>query len=170
MKKTIFFFIVAVIFTSACSTQKQGGVELVIDSQSDLGEGAIWNYKSGELMWIDITGKILNFYTPRTGNNKEMFTGQMIGTVVPAESGMVLVALQNGIYTLHPETGTKSLVVDPEENIPTNRFNDGKCDPSGRFWAAITSGTVDIPTMSPPKIRNILYSAGVSKVGPEVPT
>jgi sugar lactone lactonase YvrE len=139
MKKTIFFFIVAVIFTSACSTQKQGGVELVIDSQSDLGEGAIWNYKSGELMWIDITGKILNFYSPRTGNNKEMFTGQMIGTVVPAQSGMVLVALQNGIYTLNPETGTKSLVADPEEHIPTNRFNDGKCDPSGRFWAGTLS-------------------------------
>ena len=39
-----------------------------------------------------------------------------------------------------------------------------------QWFATITSGTVDIPTASAPKIRNSLYSAGVSKVGPCVPT
>ena len=82
----------------------------------------------------------MNFYNPETEFNKEMLTGQMIGTVVPEESGKVLVALQNGIYQLDPLTGTKILIANPEENIPTNRFNDGKCDPAGRFWA----GTMDI--------------------------
>jgi len=24
---------------------------------------------------------------------------------------------------------------DPETHLPENRFNDGKCDPAGRFWA-----------------------------------
>lgn len=139
MKKTIPFLILAAIVATACSTQKPDDVELAIDSKSDLGEGAVWNSKTGELMWINITGKILNFYNPKTGDNKEMFTGQMIGTVVPAESGMVLVALKNGIYKLDPETGTKSLIVDPEQDIATNRFNDGKCDPSGRFWAGTLS-------------------------------
>jgi len=114
-------------------------VELVIDSKSELGEGAIWNPKTGEFIWINITGKILNFYNPKTGNNKEMFTGQMIGTVVPSESGNVIVALQNGIYQFSPETGTKKLIVDPEEDLPDNRFNDGKCDPAGRFWAGTMS-------------------------------
>lgn len=109
-------------------------VELVIDSQSDLGEGAIWNHKTGELIWVNITGKILNFYNPELKNNKEMFTGQMIGTVVPAESGKVMVALENGFYQLDPETGSKTFIADPEEEIPGNRFNDGKCDPAGRFW------------------------------------
>ncbi|NOR73832.1 MAG: SMP-30/gluconolactonase/LRE family protein, partial [Draconibacterium sp.] len=102
----------------------------------------IWNPKTNELMWINITGEILNFYNPKTGNNKEMFTGQMIGTVVPTESGKVLVALQNGIYQLNPKTGTKKLIVDPEENSSNNRFNDGKCDPAGRFWAG-TMSTID---------------------------
>jgi len=114
-------------------------MELVMDSKSELGEGAIWNPKTGELLWINITGKILNFYNPKTENNKEMFTGQMIGTVVPTETGKVLVALQNGIYQFDPKTGTKNLIVDPEENLPDNRFNDGKCDPGGRFWAGTMS-------------------------------
>ncbi len=139
MKKIIPFLILAAIVAAACLKQKSSDVELVIDSQSDLGEGAIWDNRAGELMWINITGEILNLYNPKTGNNKEMFTGQMIGTVVPTESGMVLVALKNGIYKLDLQTGTKSLIVDPEEDIPTNRFNDGKCDPSGRFWAGTLS-------------------------------
>jgi sugar lactone lactonase YvrE len=124
---------------AGCAKERLTDVELVIDSKSELGEGALWNYKTGELLWVDIKGKILNFYKPLTGNNKEMFTGQMIGTVVPTETEQVLVALQNGIYKLDPKTGSKKLIVDPEEDLPDNRFNDGKCDPAGRFWAGTMS-------------------------------
>lgn len=123
----------------SCTTKQSANVELVIDSKSELGEGAIWNYRTGELLWINIKGKILNFYNPRTDNNKEMFTGQLIGTVVPAESGKVLVALQNEIYRFDPKSGSKKLLVDPEKHLSNNRFNDGKCDPIGRFWAGTMS-------------------------------
>lgn len=127
------------IFFAGCSTNDNDMLELVIDSKSELGEGAIWNYKTKELIWVNIKGEILNFFNPSINNNKEMFTGQMIGTVVPAESGNMLVALENGIYMLDPETGTKNFIVDPEKDIPDNRFNDGKCDPAGRFWAGTMS-------------------------------
>ena len=123
------------ILLHSCGPNNLADVELVIDSKSELGEGAIWNYKTGELIWIDIVNEILNFYNPKTNFNKEMFTGQMIGTVVPAESGNLLVALQNGIYSFDSKTGTKVLIADPESHLPNNRFNDGKCDPAGRFWA-----------------------------------
>ncbi len=134
MKRTLLVFLTAILL-AGCSTQKTNEVKLVLDKQSELGEGAIWNHKTGELLWVNITGKILNFYNPKLKNNKEMFTGQMVGTVVPAESGQVIVALQNGIYQLDPETGTKKLIANPEEGVEGNRFNDGKCDPAGRFWA-----------------------------------
>lgn len=139
--KNIFLILYTVFLLVSCSTQKKDNVELVLDTKSDLGEGAIWNYKTGELLWVDITGKILNFYNPKLKNNKEMLTGQMIGTVVPAESGKVMVALENGFYQLDPETGAKKLISNPEEGIDGNRFNDGKCDPAGRFWAGTMSST-----------------------------
>jgi len=140
MNKILSFFLLAVFLLSACTKPKKNEVELVIDSKSELGEGAIWNPVKDEFVWINITGKILNFYNPKTDNNTEMFTGQMIGTVVPAESGDVLVALQNGIYRMDPKTGTKKLITDPEADLPNNRFNDGKCDPHGRFWV----GTMNV--------------------------
>lgn len=127
------------LFLFGCSEQQTKKAELVLDTQSVLGEGAIWNFKTGELMWVDIKKEILNIYNPATGLNKEMFTGQMIGTVVPAESGNALVALQKGIYSLNLETGSKNFLVHPEIDLPDNRFNDGKCDPSGRFWAGTIS-------------------------------
>ncbi|WP_319229588.1 SMP-30/gluconolactonase/LRE family protein [Draconibacterium orientale] len=133
----LFLSIVLLLFS--CSEPKTKQAELVMDTQSTLGEGAIWNYKTGELMWVDIKKEILNVYNPATGYNKEMFTGQMIGTVVPTESGNALVALQNGIYHFNMETGAKKLLLDPEADLPDNRFNDGKCDPSGRFWAGTIS-------------------------------
>jgi sugar lactone lactonase YvrE len=47
--------------------------------------------------------------------------------------GGVLVALQNGIHQMDMNTGKLKPVVNPlpDSNM---RFNDGKCDPSGRFW------------------------------------
>lgn len=139
MKKILLLIIIPTAVIFSCSTEKVSDIELIIDSKSELGEAAIWNYETGELIWINITGEILNFYNPIAGNNKEMFTGQIIGTVVPSESGDVIVALKNGIYSLDPETGTKTYLVNPEENGPEIRFNDGKCDPAGRFWVGTMS-------------------------------
>ncbi len=137
--KHIFLLVMIVVVVFSCSSPIGEEVELVLDTKSQLGEGALWNYHTGELLWVDIQGEILNFYNPQTGNNKEMFTGQMIGTVVPVDDGSVLVALQQGIYSFDVRTGAKNLLVAPEKNLPTNRFNDGKCDPAGRFWVGTKS-------------------------------
>ncbi|MBN2774708.1 MAG: SMP-30/gluconolactonase/LRE family protein [Prolixibacteraceae bacterium] len=133
MKNTV-YLVCILLFVMSC-TESGPKVELVIDTKSDLGEGAIWNYRTNELYWVNIAGKLLHIYNPQTGINKELLTGQMIGTVVPTESGRAIVALQNGIYYLDVSTGTKTFLVDPEDDKPDNRFNDGKCDPKGRLWA-----------------------------------
>src|SRR5690554_4757385 len=93
----------ATVMLAVCSSNKNK-VELVLDTQSALGEGAIWNHKTGELIWVNITDKILNFYNPNLNFNKEMLTGQMIGTVVPSESGNYMLALENGFYQMNAVT------------------------------------------------------------------
>ena len=139
MIKKILSLLLILLVLVGCSGVQSDKAELVLDTKSELGEGAIWNYKTGELIWVNIKGEILNFYNPKTESNREMFTGQMIGTVVPAESGKVMVALQNGIYSYDPDSGAKKLIVDPEADKPDNRFNDGRCDPAGRFWVGTMS-------------------------------
>ena len=66
--------------------------------------------------------------------------GERIGTVVPCQSGDLLCAGDSGIYRFNPLDGSKISLADPEaEKRPDNRFNDGKCDPGGRFWAGTIS-------------------------------
>ena len=47
-------------------------------------------------------------------------------------------ALHHGFATFDPITEKTTFLFDPEDDKPNNRFNDGKCDPAGRFWAGTT--------------------------------
>lgn len=133
MRKKIVGLVLIFISIIACTVEKSK-VELVLDTKSALGEGAIWNPKNNLLYWVNITGETLNIYNPATCENKELRTGQSTSSVVPSESGKVIVSLQNGIYQMDISTGSKKFIVDPDSIITENRYNDGKCDPAGRFW------------------------------------
>ena len=99
-----------------------------------LGEGAFWNHKTQELYWVDIEDQLLNIYNPQTKKNRSLPTPSKIGTVVPRNTNETIVALQDGIYTMNLKSGDVVLLSDIESGLTENRFNDGKCDPSGRLW------------------------------------
>ncbi len=125
-------------------TEKNMKADLLLDSKSLLGEGALWNKETQELYWIDIENGLFHSYNPKNKENKSIELGQKVGTVVPTENGSVhgsvLVALQDGIYELDTKTEQKKLLCKrPEPNFPDNRFNDGKCDAKGRFWVGTIS-------------------------------
>ncbi|MED1865243.1 SMP-30/gluconolactonase/LRE family protein [Fictibacillus nanhaiensis] len=113
--------------------------ELVLSAKAPLGEGPCWDSKHGVLYWVSILDKKVNIYDPRSHQNREIQLDQMVGTVVPRESGGLVVALQNGFFFLDLNTEKLTPIVDPEQELPENRFNDGKCDPLGRFWAGTMS-------------------------------
>ncbi|MEO8406613.1 MAG: SMP-30/gluconolactonase/LRE family protein, partial [Chitinophagaceae bacterium] len=118
---------------SASGLPEDLNAELVLDAKTTLGEGSIWHPKENKLYWLDIEGKSVHIYDPATKEDKQFPTGSMVGTIVPVKGGGVLVALQNGIHKMDTKTGQLTLLNNPlpESGI---RFNDGKCDPSGRFW------------------------------------
>ena len=99
-----------------------------------LGEGAFWNHKTQELYWVDIEDQMLYIYNPQTKTNRSLPTPSKIGTVVPKNTNETIVALQDGIYTMNLKSGDVVLISDIESELTENRFNDGKCDPSGRLW------------------------------------
>ena len=105
---------------------------------SKWGEGPIfWN---DHLLYVDIEGHTLIRLNPESGDEEFWEMGERIGTVVPRVEGGFLCAGDSGIYTFDPITGEKVNLADPEaDKRPDNRFNDGKCDPSGRFWAGTIS-------------------------------
>lgn len=107
---------------------------LAFKSHDALGEGSIWNDITKELYWIDIEKGILHILHPESNKHQSFSLGQRVGTVVPAENGKVIVALQDGLYEFDPQTQQKKLLRPADHDPTTMRFNDGKCDPAGRLW------------------------------------
>ncbi len=109
--------------------------EHVFAAQAALGEGPIWDPRCMAFWWIDIEEKMLFQFDPETRLNSEWKLDQMPGTVVARKSGGLMLALRNGFASFDPGSGRVEMWNDPEFDLPDNRFNDGKCDPAGRFWA-----------------------------------
>jgi Gluconolactonase len=113
--------------------------ECLLDERNELGEGPVWDERLQELLWVDIEGCQLHRYRPSDGRKLQVQTEKKISAAVPAEDGTWLVALADGFYRLNLETGSIALIARTEEETATNRLNDGKCDPAGRFWAGTIS-------------------------------
>lgn len=109
--------------------------ELIIDMKAMVGEGAVWDHREKALYWVDILGKKVHIYRTTRKTCRTINVKKLIGTVVPRKSGGLILALQDGFYFLDEKTEELTFITDPERDKPENRFNDGKCDPAGRFWA-----------------------------------
>jgi sugar lactone lactonase YvrE len=114
--------------------------EILFDAKARLGEGSFWHPEQNKLWWVNIEGKEFHIFDPATGEDRKYGVGARIGTVVPDTEGKAIVALQNGIHQLNLETEELKLIVNPLKEKENLRFNDGKCDPSGRFWV----GSMDL--------------------------
>ncbi len=115
--------------------------EIVIDHQCLLGEGPVWDGNLKSICWVDILLGKIHEYTPDTKSHKTLSVNQMIGAIAICKSGHLIGALKNGFGFIDRKSGAVTMIANPEPHLPGNRFNDGKCDPQGRFWAGTMSHT-----------------------------
>ncbi len=109
-------------------------VEKVSDITAKLGEGSIWDYQKQVLYWIDIEEGILFEFNPVLNKTISHNAGKKIGTIVPETDNTVILALQDGIYRMFLHNDSLEFIAKPSSLLDNQRFNDGKCDPQGRFW------------------------------------
>ncbi|MCW1306192.1 MAG: SMP-30/gluconolactonase/LRE family protein [Candidatus Parvarchaeota archaeon] len=109
-------------------------LQLLLNVGAITAEGPSWDEDDQVLYWVDIDGEKVHIYDPSTKKDKAIEVGQYVGSIVPRKSGGVIVAMHHGLYFLNTEDGKLDFVVDPEKDELNNRFNDGKCDISGRFF------------------------------------
>ncbi len=113
----------------------QTRAEVVLRRPSTLGEGALWDADQQRLYWVDILEHRVFVFDPTTRENREFQVEEDVGTVVITRDEKILLALRSGFAELDPTDGTLRHLGDPRESPLEGRFNDGKCDPEGRFWA-----------------------------------
>lgn len=105
-----------------------------------LGEGPVWDDRSGCVFWVDIKNPAIHSLHLASGARRRWPMPARIGAIGMMNDAAAFVgAFEDGFAFIDLNSNAVTPIVDPEASIPSNRFNDGKVDPKGRFWA----GTMD---------------------------
>jgi sugar lactone lactonase YvrE len=110
-------------------------VEHFLAAGNKLGEGPLWHRGKKALYWVDIEKDCFHRYHTETGKTETFQVGQPVGCLAFRASGGLLLGLRDGLATWDFETEHKDIIANPEKDRPNARFNDGKVDRAGRFWA-----------------------------------
>ncbi len=120
-----------------------------------LGESPFWHPAEQALYWSDIPGRTLHRLEPAASRHQSWSFDTEIGSCAPMADGGLLLAMRDGLWHFDTSSGRRVLFVAAPYDPGTERFNDGKCDPHGRFWV----GTVYEPR-KPPLAALYRYGAG----------
>ena len=114
-------------------------VECAVDARNTTGESPLWSAREAALYWVDIPEGLIYRWLPTTGEQRTWRLPTAVGSIGLRERGGLVVAMRTGFYFLDLETEALTFVYHPEPELASNRLNDGKVSPEGRFWA----GTMD---------------------------
>ena len=109
--------------------------QAVVPEPSELGESPFWHPLEQMLYWVDILGKKILRTNVFMGTVQCWSLPIEPGCIAPAASGGLVMALRDGIYRAQEWGGALTLIQRFGHDTATTRFNDGKADPLGRFWA-----------------------------------
>ncbi len=107
-----------------------------IGEQTDiLGESPLWNEREQALFWVDIRQPAIRRLDHASGRVDTWTMPDLIGSIAFVEDDdRLLVALPDRIALFDRATGS----LEPYAEAPrmlSHRFNDGRVDRQGRFWA-----------------------------------
>jgi sugar lactone lactonase YvrE len=104
-----------------------------------LGESPFWHPDEGALYWCDIPGKALHRWHAASGAHRGWSFDVEPGCCAPVPGGTLIVAFRDGLFHFDPASGERTRLAKPPYDTASERFNDGKADPQGRFWAGTMS-------------------------------
>ena len=109
--------------------------DVAFDGRAVLGEGPVWDAGQQRLVWLDILPGLVHRFDPATGGGDVFGVGKPVGSAGLRHGGGLVLAVEDGFALLDPGWQRLDQVVYVEHPGPRARFNEGKCDPAGRFLA-----------------------------------
>jgi sugar lactone lactonase YvrE len=115
----------------------------VVEVGNTLGESVLWDDIGQRIWWTDIQERLLYRYDPVKGVVEKFGLPERLGSFgFVANSDRIIAAFESGFAFYHPESGLLDWVARPEHAAGNVRFNDGRVDRMGRFWAgSMVEGT-----------------------------
>jgi sugar lactone lactonase YvrE len=120
--------------------------ERLSEPMEGVGESPVWRPAEEALYWVDIYAKRIHRLHPASGARRSWETREPVACIAFAKNGMVIAGMETGIFTLEllDDGGVAAeRLAAPGFAMPDMRFNDGRCDRQGRFWAGTMHN--DIP-------------------------
>jgi len=140
--------------------------ELVHQHDSPLGESPLWEEREQVLYWVDIARGQIHRFDPATAENTTHTLTTKVTSLARRPSGGLVVTLRKNFAFYDPASGTVETLDPVEGDQPGNRFNDGKVDRQGRYWA----GTMNEVHIGQPDAALYRYEGPgrITKMIPEV--
>ncbi|MES2993030.1 MAG: SMP-30/gluconolactonase/LRE family protein [Pseudomonadota bacterium] len=113
-----------------------GEVRVAVAAAALLGESPVWHPREQVLYSTDIPGHCLQRFDPRSGELRHWAFDTDVSALAPMLDGRLLLAMRDGLWRFDPATGERLRAAEPPYDPAHERFNDGKCDPQGRFWVS----------------------------------
>lgn len=114
----------------------QGPAVPVSNPGALLGEGPVWDPEAGLLYWLDIKRSTLHRMNIASGTTDALPLAEPVSCMARRKEGVGFVAaLPGGFAYLDAANGAIERVARVADEPDHNRFNDGKCDAAGNFWA-----------------------------------
>ncbi|WP_312936894.1 SMP-30/gluconolactonase/LRE family protein [Stutzerimonas nitrititolerans] len=114
--------------------------ELIVDTRNATGESPVWIAAEQALYWVDIPNQQLLRWRA-VDQQLDRWTGdQMLACIARREGAdnRWVAGMESGLFEIAPQDDG-SLAATPIAHVAHEhagmRFNDGRCDRQGRFWA-----------------------------------
>lgn len=126
----------------------KSNITCVLEARAEIGECPIWDSASERLYWIDSPRRLIHRFDPQTGENESWEAPEIVGSYALRKGGGLVAALKSGFYSFDETSRVWTPIFLPKDEPGENRFNDGRTDPAGRFWAGTMSDQRRLPSGS----------------------
>jgi sugar lactone lactonase YvrE len=141
-------------------------IERVTDPIYAVGESPVWRAAEGALYWVDIPAKRICRLLVDSGKIDTWNTHAMTACIAFRRDGNIVAGMEDGIYRLQLAPGghvDATRMAAPAFPMTNMRFNDGRCDRQGRFWA----GTIHMDMPAAHAVGSLYrYTAAEGLYGP----
>jgi len=113
-------------------------VECLSTGRDQVGESPVWSVADQCLYWVDIEAPCVHRLDWATRVQSSWTLPERVGCIAVSDRGTLIAAMETGIFEVtlaEPPLAHISLLAGVSHPQPGMRFNDGRCDRQGRFWA-----------------------------------
>lgn len=110
-------------------------ISVLLPSRDQVGESPVWSVAEQALYWVNIEGRSIRRFDWASQTLQTWQMPERVGCIALSTRNTVIAAMETGVFEVTlADTPVLKLLASVQHATPNMRFNDGRCDASGRLW------------------------------------